>query len=411
MDNINAPMPNRSPIDYVQHMNDNQQISLGIDNLASSDTLRGQRVGLVCNPASVDSHFRHTADRLWLAPEIELVALFGPQHGFHSDVQDNMIETPHRVHPQYGIPVYSLYGDEREPTTRMLKDVDVLVIDLQDVGTRVYTYIYTMANCLRACKKSGMPVIVCDRPNPIGGNQMEGPVLQSGYESFVGQFPIALRHGMTIGELATLFNDHFDIGAKLQVVSLGGWNRSLYHDQTKQPWISPSPNLPTLDSAIVYSGTVLLEGTNLSEGRGTTHPFECIGSPWIDSLAFSHQLQNVNLPGLTVRPIEFEPTFQKYSGQACGGCHLHVTDRNLFKPVLTAITILSISKKLASKQFSWRRPPYEYEHQLQPIDILFGSDVLRQQIDDNISVSEIETSWQEDLKSFSSLRKKFLLYS
>ena len=263
------------------------ETSPGIDRLLASGTLAGRRVGLVCNPASTDAAYRHTAQRLWQAPDLTLAALFGPQHGFRSDVQDNMVETPHARHPTYDIPVHSLYSDRREPTAAMLDGLDVLVIDLQDVGTRVYTYIYTMANCLRAAGRHGVPVVVCDRPNPIGGTQVEGPLLEPGRESFVGQFPIPLRHGMTIGELARLFNDHFGLGAQLRVARLDGWERPAYHDATGLPWVMPSPNLPTLDSAGVYPGAVLFEGTNLSEGRGTTRPFELLGAPWIDGEALA----------------------------------------------------------------------------------------------------------------------------
>ena len=257
-------------------------VAPGIDRLLDSDRklIEGARIGLVCNPASVDAEFRHTADRL-IADGVPLAALFGPQHGFRSTLQDNMIETPHASDARRAVPVYSLYSETREPTPEMLHDVDVLVVDLQDVGTRVYTFVYTMANCMRAAARHGVRVVVCDRPNPIGGEQVEGARLRDPWTSFVGQFPIPMRHGMTIGELARLFNDAFGIGAALDVVPLSGWRRSMYLDETDLPWIIPSPNLPTLESAIVYPGAVLVEGTTLSEGRGTTRPFELIGAPWI----------------------------------------------------------------------------------------------------------------------------------
>ena len=277
------------------------ETSPGIDRLLASGDLAGRRVGLVCNPASIDAAFRHTAERLRRAPDLTLAALFGPQHGFRSDVQDNMVETPHARHPAWDIPIHSLYGDRREPTAAMFDGLDVLVVDLQDVGTRVYTYIYTMANCLRAAARHGLPVVVCDRPNPIGGTQVEGPLLEAGYESFVGQFPIPLRHGMTIGELARLFNDHFGLGAELRVARLDGWERPAYHDATGLPWVMPSPNLPTLDSAVVYPGAVLFEGTNLSEGRGTTRPFELLGAPWIDGEALAARIADAALPGVAAR--------------------------------------------------------------------------------------------------------------
>jgi uncharacterized protein YbbC (DUF1343 family) len=257
--------------------------------------IRG-RVGLVCNPASVDAALAHAADRLAHTEGVTLAALFGPQHGFRSDLQDNMIETPHANDTARRIPVYSLYSETREPTAAMLEGLDFLVIDLQDVGTRIYTFVYTMANCLRACARHGVKAIVCDRPNPIGGTRVEGPMLREGWTSFVGQFPIPMRHGLTIGELARLFNDHFGIGADLDVVPMEGWRRDMYFDHTGLPWIMPSPNIPTLDSAIVFPGAVLVEGTMLSEGRGTTRPFELIGAPWIDGDRLADALNHRELP-------------------------------------------------------------------------------------------------------------------
>ena len=385
-------------------------VSLGIDQLLTSGRLSGQRVGLVCNPASVDAGFRHTADRLWGAREVTLTTLFGPQHGFRSDVQDNMVETPHTSHPRYDLPIHSLYGDSREPTKRMLKEIDVLVIDLQDVGTRVYTYVYTMANCLRAAERHGIPVVVCDRPNPITGDLVEGPMLEPNYESFVGQFPIPLRHGMTIGELACLFNDHFGIGADLDVSPLGGWLRSRYQDETGLPWILPSPNLPTLDSALVYPGTVLLEGTNLSEGRGTTRPFELLGAPWIDGQTLATELNETTLPGVFIRAAHFEPTFQKHSGRQCGGCQIHVTNRRTFKPVLTALTVMQTARELNPQKFAWRNPPYEYESMKRPIDILSGSETLRHKIDTGEPAAEIAAEWEPGVSAFEPIRRNFLMY-
>src|SRR6266545_4863744 len=278
-------------------------VVLGSDRLLASTALDGKRVGLVCNPASVDRELRHVADRVAAARGPRLTALFGPQHGFRSDVQDNMIETRHAQDEVRRVPVYSLYSETREPTDEMLRDLDVLVIDLQDVGVRIYTYIYTMANCLKAAKRRGLKVIVCDRPNPIGGVQVEGPMVVNGFESFVGLYPIPMRHGMTIGELARLFNDHFGISAKLDVAPMEGWQREMYHDTAGAPWVMPSPNIPTLDSAIVYPGTVLFEGTNVSEGRGTTRPFELVGAPWVEAERFAAALNQRGVPGVIFRPV------------------------------------------------------------------------------------------------------------
>ncbi|HXF76272.1 MAG TPA: DUF1343 domain-containing protein, partial [Methylomirabilota bacterium] len=253
-------------------------MQLGSERLLASSRLKGLRVGVLANPASIDGKFRHIVDLLAASSDWKLAAIFGPQHGFRADLQDNMVESPHDEDPKRGAPIFSLYSETREPTSEMLDLIDVLVIDIQDVGARIYTFIYTMANCLRAAAKRGLPVIVCDRPNPIGG-AVEGPMLEPGFESFVGQFPIPMRHGMTVGELARLFNERHGLGAALEVVPMQGWRRSMYWDETGLPWVMPSPNMPTLDTAVVYPGTVLFEGTLLSEGRGTTRPFELIGAP------------------------------------------------------------------------------------------------------------------------------------
>ncbi len=372
--------------------------------------IAGRRVGLVSNPASIDAEYRHAADRLASDSEVRLTALFGPQHGFRSNLQDNMIETPHAQDARRRVPVFSLYSETREPTAEMLQEVDVLVIDLQDVGTRVYTYIYTMANCLRAAARHGVHVIVCDRPNPIGGDAIEGPTLRQEYSSFVGQFPIPLRHGMTIGELARLFNDEFRINAAVDVVPLGGWRRSMYHDETALPWIIPSPNLPTLDSAIVYPGAVLFEGTRLSEGRGTTRPFELVGAPWIDGDRLADAMNARALPGVHFRSAFFEPTFQKHAGQTCGGCQVHVLDRQAFQPVRAAVELIAEFRRQAPAQFGWREPPYEYEHVKAPIDILYGSDRLRLTIDAGASIDTVTTSWRADEDAFRRQREKYLLY-
>ena len=385
-------------------------VILGSERLLASGALAGARVGLVANPASVDHSFRHLADRLAEQPRVTLAALFGPQHGFHADVQDNMVETGHARHPRLGIPVHSLYSDTREPTADMLAGLDVLVIDLQDVGTRVYTYAYTMANCLRAARRVGLRVVVCDRPNPIGGEAVEGPVLDPAWASFVGQFAIPLRHGLTIGELARLFNDHFGIGADLEVVPLDGWTRAMHHDEAEAPWVIPSPNLPTLDSAIVYPGMVLLEGTTLSEGRGTTRPFEIAGAPGIDPDRLAAGLNGLDLPGVHFRPATFEPTFQKHAGRTCGGCQMHVTERRSFRPVLSAIAFVAECRRAAPGHFAWREPPYEYEHERMPIDILAGSDALRCDLDDGRPAVDIAAGWEADVSRFEATRRPFLLY-
>ena len=363
----------------------------------------------MCNPASIDASFRHIVDRLETGG-VRVAALFGPQHGFRSDLQENMIESPHSQDASRRIPVYSLYSETREPTPDMLKGLDALVIDLQDVGTRIYTYIYTMANCLAACGRAGLPVVVCDRPNPIDAVTIEGPMLDAGYESFVGMYRIPMRHGMTIGELALLFNDAGSLGAKLEVVRMQGWSREWYGDQTGLPWVLPSPNIPTVDTAVVYPGTVLLEGTNISEGRGTTRPFELIGAPWSAPEEVSRDLNARQLPGVYFRPALFEPTFHKGAGKPCGGCQIHVTDRSTFRAVETGVAIIEAFRRAGPEQFAWRPPPYEYEHTKPPIDILFGSDRLRTANDSGVPASEICADWPAQLLGFRAIRQQYLLY-
>jgi uncharacterized protein YbbC (DUF1343 family) len=385
-------------------------VRLGSDLLLASPRLRGARVAVVCNHASVDRGFLHIVDRLAGADGVTLAAIFGPQHGFRSDVQDNMIETPHRDDPSRRVPIYSLYSETREPTAEMLRGIEVMVVDLQDIGARIYTYIYTMANCLRACGRHGVPVIVCDRPNPINGVDVEGALLRPGYESFVGLFPIPMRHGMTIGELAQLFNDRFNLGATLEVVRMDGWRRDMYSDATDLPWVMPSPNMPTLETAVVYPGTVLFEGTMLSEGRGTTRPFELIGAPWIEAERFAREMNALDLPGAFFRPAVFEPTFQKHAKQSCGGCQIHVTDRAAFKPVLTGAALIQMFRKQDPQKFAWRQPPYEYEHEKLPIDILAGSDELRREIESDLAPQRMAESWRRDEEEFARVREPYLLY-
>ena len=387
-------------------------VRLGLERLLDGPDrklIAGQRIGLVCNPASIDSRIVHASERL-ASGDWTLTALFGPQHGFNSDLQENMIESPHGQDAKRRVPVHSLYSETREPTGEMLADIDVLVIDLQDVGTRIYTYIYTMANCLRAARRHGVRVVVCDRPNPVNGEDIEGAALDPAYASFVGQFPIPMRHGLTIGEAARLFNDHFGINAAVDVVPMDGWKRSMYFNETGLPWVLPSPNIPTLDSAIVYPGGVLFEGTLLSEGRGTTRPFEIIGAPWIDGDRFSAEMNRRKLPGVYFRPVFFEPTFHKGAQQTCGGCQVHVTDRAAYRSMRVAVDMLEEFRKEAPGQAIWRDPPYEYETVKPPIDILYGSDRLRRGIDAGDSADSIVADWPKDEAAFRELRQKYLLY-
>ena len=386
------------------------RVRLGSEGLLDGHALDGKRVGVVCNPASVDGDLRHIWDRLADSGRARPAALFGPQHGFRSDVQENMIETGHAHDEMRRVPVYSLYSETRQPTAEMLRGIDVLVIDLQDVGTRIYTYVYTMANCLAAARTHGIPVIVCDRPNPIGGVAVEGPMLQRGFESFVGQYPIPMRHAMTIGELARLFNEHFAIHADLEVASMGGWKRDMYHEATGLSWVLPSPNMPTVDTAVVYPGTVLFEGTNVSEGRGTTKPFELVGAPWTVGERFTEAMNRLDLPGVRFRPAVFEPTFHKHTGAGCNGCQIHVLDRAAFRPVETGVALAAAFRAADPARFRWRDPPYEYEREKPPFDILAGSSELREQIEQNVPAREIARSWEAGVRAFLKIRERFLMY-
>ena len=387
-------------------------IKLGVERLLTDkiDLLRGVRVGLVCNQASVDHTLRHVADVFHQHRAVKLTALFGPQHGIRGDVQDNMVETGHGIDRNTGLPVYSLYSETREPTEEMLKDVDVIVVDLQGVGCRIYTFVYTLANCMRAAKKFGKKVIACDRPNPIGGTQVAGNLLDPAFASFVGQFPVPTRTGMTDGELGWMFNEQFGIGCDFECVPMEGWSRELWYDETDAHWVLPSPNIPTVCAASVFPGTVHLEGTQMSEGRGTTRPFELVGAPYIVSEDFGTALSELNLPGVYFRPCVFVPTFQKHGGQACGGVQIHVLDRQTFEPVITGVAIVKTAFDMYGGQFRWKDPPYEYEYDRNPFDIISGTSKLREAIERGDSLDEIQRSWQLPLSEFMELRARFLLY-
>ncbi len=377
----------------------------------SLSLVRGARAGIVVHPASVFPNLQHTADVFFEESSFRLVSLFGPQHGARGEKQDNMIESGFYRDPDTKLPVHSLYSETRRPTPEMLAHLDVLLFDLQDVGTRVYTFIHTMAYCLEACAQHGKRMIVLDRPNPINGIQVEGNLLNGEYRSFVGLHPIPMRHGMTVGELALLFNRGFGIGCDLTVVPMRGWRRSLWFDQTGLPWIPPSPNLPTLDSATVYPGMVLVEGTRLSEGRGTTRPFEMIGAPYIRPRPYANYLNGMKLPGVFFRPVYFEPTFQKWKGEMCGGVQVHVKDRNTFEPYLTGIMAISAARQLYKEAFVWREPPYEYEYEKPPIEILCGGKEIPEMIAKGLPHDQIRLTWQDDLAAFAAKREPYLLYA
>ena len=342
---------------------------------------KGAKFGLLMNQASVTTDYRYACDVLDERFPDQLVALFSPQHGCWCEQQANMIESQHSVHPRLGVPIYSLYAEAREPSTAMLRGMDVLVIDLQDVGTRVYTFIWTVVNCLRACRAQSIPVILLDRPNPIGGDSIEGPILDSNFRSFVGLADIPMRHALTLGELAMFCNVNLAIQAELEIVPVYGWQRSYHLPQTSAAWCPPSPNMPRYDTALVYPGQVLLEGTNLSEGRGTTTPFEVVGAPFIDAERLAIELNARGLFGVYFRPLRFVPTFDKWVGRSCGGVFIHVGDASRFAAYATTIEILRAIKRLYPRELAWLPPPYEYEFDKLPIDILSGSERLRIALD------------------------------
>lgn len=387
-------------------------VTTGLERLFQSfpPHYRGARVGLIANQASVDRNLQHALDLFGSFSGFRLTTAFGPQHGARGDKQDNMIESEDYRDPNWNVPVHSLYSEYRKPTPAMLADIDILFCDLVDVGARIYTFMYTMALAMEACAENDKLFVVLDRPNPINGIDVEGNVLDPGFRSFVGLYPIPMRHGMTMGELASLFNKEFGIGARLEIIPIDGWKREEYFEETGLPWVMPSPNMPTVETAVVYPGTVLLEGTLLSEGRGVTRPFEMLGAPYIDPYAYSRELQKFNLPGVCFRPCSFRPTFNKCAEELCGGVQIHPTDRNLFRPYLTGLAILSACLRLYPNDFAWRQPPYEYEYRLLPIDILLGSDSIRKALEAGEEPEKIEKSWKPSLDDFLLLRKKHLLY-
>ncbi len=388
-------------------------VRTGLDRVFESPVMKfieGSRVGLIANPATVDSDFRHAVDKFAERGEFELAALFGPQHGIRGETQDNMIEWEGYSDPALNIPVYSLYGEHRKPTQEMLDGLDIVVFDVQDVGTRIYTFIWTMALAMQACAEARIPFVVLDRPNPIGGEWVEGNVLDSRFASFVGLYPIPMRHGLTIAELAMMFNAEFGIKCDLQIVAMEGWRREMFYDETGLPWVLPSPNMPTLDTAVVYPGSVLFEGTNVSEGRGTTRPFELIGAPWLDAARLAGALNSFDLPCVRFRPCHFTPAFHKWEGEICSGVQYHITDRKRFTPFMAALRLLSEIMKQAPDDFHWKQPPYEYEYEKLPIDVMLGNDEIRISLEKGVSPNEIEAQWQDEITDFKDKARKYKLY-
>jgi uncharacterized protein YbbC (DUF1343 family) len=387
-------------------------IRLGIEQLASSPPawLQGRRLGLLCNQASTDSCFRHSRDLIRQAFPGRLSCLFSPQHGFFAEKQDNMIESDHAIDRTSGLPVFSLYGTERRPTRIMFDHLDVLLIDLIDVGTRVYTFMYTLAYCLEAAAEYGKKVVVLDRPNPLGGLQMEGNLLREECRSFVGLYPIPMRHGLTFGELALLMNREYGIGADLEIITMAGWQRQMLYRDTGLPFVFPSPNMPTPETALVYPGQVIWEGTNISEGRGTALPFELCGAPFWEHDRILAAIGSTPLPGCVLRPVVFEPTSNKWTGEPCTGFHLHITDPAQFLPYRTSLSLLQATMHLYPGQFRYKPPPYEYEFDRLPLDLILGDTAIRLALEQNAGLLELERSWQPELMEFAEKRQEFLLY-
>ncbi len=388
------------------------QTQTGLERFIENPSLiaHNKTMGLLCNPASVDCNIIHARHLIQQILPGQLTALFSPQHGFYAEKQDNMIESDHITDPDLQIPVFSLYSDTRMPTKEMFDLFDILLVDLQDVGTRVYTFIYTVSYCLEAAKAYGKKVIILDRPNPINGISIEGNLLKSDCASFVGRYSIPMRHGLTIGELMLLFNDHYKIGCDLDVISMKNWKRSMYFQDTGLPWIAPSPNLPTPTSAMVYPGQVIWEGTNVSEGRGTTQPFELFGAPFLNVNKILSSLEDADVSGAVLRPVFFEPTANKWAGKQCRGFQIHIKNPDKFTPYKLSLTLLQMIYHYNKDKFEWKPPPYEYEFERMPIDLILGDKEIRLKLEQNKDIDHMEKSWKHDIEEFKSLKQKFHLY-
>lgn len=386
-------------------------IETGCDVLANESfaRLRGQRIGILCNYASVTSSLLHILD-VMLSAGIRVERIFSPQHGFYGDAQANMIESGGFVHPRSGIPIVSLYGEHREPTCEMLEGLDTVIIDLPDVGARPYTYLWTSFLMLVSAARKGKRTLVLDRPNPIGGERIEGPLLRSDYRSFVGMAELPMRHGLTMCEALALASEKERLHLSFEAVPMRGWKRSMLFERTGLEWVLPSPNMPAARTAIVYPGMVLLEGTNISEGRGTTKPFELVGAPWMNETDYAAELSSFGIPGAVFRPACFVPMWDKYSGELCRGVQIHVVDPDHFLPVRCGVAAIAAASRLWPEKFAWKQPPYEYEHKIMPIDIIYGGEALRKTLDEGKSLDALFSSWEMEEKRFEQERKPHLLY-
>lgn len=388
-----------------------KQVISGLENLLSDppEYLQDKRLGLLSNPASIDHKFNHASKLIHHFFPGQLKTLFAPQHGFYAEKQDNMIESGSFVEPQLQIPVYSLYNETRIPTKEMFDNIDVLLIDIQDVGTRVYTFIYTISFCLETAARLGKKVVILDRPNPIGGIQLEGNILSKKYSSFVGRFPIPMRHGLTIGEISQFFNQQFHIGCDLVIIPMTGWERQMYWHDTDLTWIPPSPNLPTLQSCMVYPGQVIFEGTNISEGRGTTLPFEQFGAPFLDIEKIKPKADKL-IKGAFLRPVSFEPTSGKWHGEICKGFQIHIISKTLFQPYFSSLVLMQLIIRYHKDDFKFKEPPYEYEYEKKPIDLILGSKTLRKKVGCLEDLTLLSDQWSDELENFKSISKQYYLY-
>lgn len=382
-------------------------LRLGCERLFDDalELIRRRRVGLITNHSGVDSQLRSTADRLHDADDVELVMLFGPEHGIRGDAEDG-VAVDSAIDRHTGVRAVSLYGDRRQPSADELSDLDVVLFDMQDVGVRFYTYLYTMSLSMAACADAGVPFVVLDRPNPLGGVQVEGNILDPDFASFVGLFPIPIRYGLTIGELARVFNEEFGIGADLHVVDMQGWRRSMDWQATGLPWVAPSPNMPTPDTVQLYPGMCFFEGTNVSEGRGTTRPFEQIGAPFIDGFALAHSMNALQLPGVLFRPIYFRPVFGKHEGLSCGGVQLHVVDAQRLSPVRVGFELLATVRQSSPQEFQWRTN----QKGIHNFDKLAGTDQTRLAIDGGGAIEDLLEQWKRERTSFEDVRQRYLNY-
>jgi uncharacterized protein YbbC (DUF1343 family) len=391
-------------------------VKTGLARVLEGDvSLRGKRIGLCVNPTSVDTRLRFSVDLLHAMPGVELRCLFGPEHGVRGDAQD-MVGVGEARDSVTGLPMYSLYGEDESslwPRPEWLDGLDSVVFDMQDVGSRYYTYIWTLLHIMQVAAKKGVEVIVLDRPNPIGGDEVEGGAIADAYRSFVGRVSIPNRHGMTLGELARMVNASEQVGCELSVIEMQGWKRSQWYGETGLPWVLTSPNMPTLETALVYPGMCLVEGTELSEARGTTKPFELVGAPFTgfaDANAMAESLDALALPGVSFRPVVFTPTFHKFAGKRCGGLQLHVHDPRAFKPYLTGVAVLREFRQRFATQFKWRTRVYEFVADKPAVDLLCGGPEVREAIDAGVPVPAIAETWRAAERDFREKREPWLIY-